>query len=264
MQGAENRKRGKKRSRLGWWCVGLLAAAVAAAYPWRSELARASRDLRDALFYHAYFSVREIKVRGGEKVGGNEIATMAGLRHGMQIWSVDPVATEATVAKHPWVKRVVVRREFPHRVVIEVEERAAKAVLVLGRLFYVDADGFVFKEVGGGEPVNLLMLTGVKQDEITAAPQSTREKIREALRLGELAERASLGPSEVRFLDDEGVVLYPMRFPVAMHMGWGDWEEKLERLEQVLALWQGKESQLAALSVNFSDQVVARLRKVQG
>ncbi len=52
-------------------------------------------------------------MHGGDKVGGNEIVAIAGLRQGMNIWNVDAVAIEKKIAKHPWVRRVLVRREFP-------------------------------------------------------------------------------------------------------------------------------------------------------
>jgi len=57
--------------------------------------------------------VREIQVRGGEKVGGGEIVAMAGLKHGMNLWKIEPGAIEKKIAKHPWVRRVLVRRNFP-------------------------------------------------------------------------------------------------------------------------------------------------------
>jgi hypothetical protein len=43
-------------------------------------------------------------------------------------------------------------------------------------------------------------------------------------------------------------------------MGWGDWEEKLDRLERVLKMWRGREGSLAALDLNFAGQVVARTK----
>ncbi|MBI2357906.1 MAG: cell division protein FtsQ, partial [Deltaproteobacteria bacterium] len=135
---------------------------------------------------------------------------------------------------------------------------------VLGGLYYVDAEGFVFKEVGESEPADLLLLTGLRQEDLVAEPHANRMKFQEALRLGELAEGRSLALSEVRFVSAAGVVLYPADYPVALHMGWGDWERKLQRLEQVLALWQGRENRLAALHVDFSDQVVARSRGTEG
>jgi hypothetical protein len=94
---------------------------------------------------HEIFSVREIQVKAGEKVGGSEIVETAGLSQGVSIWRVDPQAIEKKIARHPWVKQVLVRREFPRRVVIEVEEREPKAIAALGKLYYVDRDGYIFK-----------------------------------------------------------------------------------------------------------------------
>ena len=102
-------------------------------------------------------------MRGGEKFGGNEIVTMAGLKHGMNMWRIEPATIEKKVAKHPWVRRVLVRREFPRRVVIEIEERTPKAIVAMGKLYYVDSDGVVFKEVGAGESVQFPLLTGLRR-----------------------------------------------------------------------------------------------------
>ncbi len=214
-----------------------------------------------SLLNDAYFSVREIKVKGGEKVGGKEIVAMAGLNHGMNLWSIDPKSIEKKVARNPWVKRVLVRREFPRRVVIEVEERVAKAIVVLNKLYYVDADGFVFKEVGDKESVNYLFLTGLQPEEALSQSQLSRRKIQDALRLNDLMAKGPLALSEISFRSRSGLVLYPMARPVALYMGWGEWKRKLQRLERVLALWKGKEEALAALDLSFRGQVVARLRK---
>ena len=72
---------------------------------------------------------------------------------------------------------------------------------------------------------------------------------------------AYIAVSEINFRSREELVLYPMPYPMAIHMGWGDWEEKLRRLERVLTLWQGKEDRLAVLELSYRDQVVARIRK---
>lgn len=208
-----------------------------------------------------YFSVREIKVSGTKKLGGSEIAAMAGLSQGMNIWNVEPRTMERKVNKHPWVKRVVVRRELPHRIAIEVEERAPKGIVVLGKLYYIDAEGFVFKEVTPEEELQFPLLTGLRPADLATPVPSTRQRIQEALRLGDLVARSSLVLSEIRFRPNGDVVLYPVGIPLALNMGWGDWQAKMDRLERVLAVWRGREDRLAALDLSFRDQVVARLKK---
>ena len=244
--------------------VALFAASASTFWlldkEWRQVIEAADR-LGDAFLEHEIFAVREIKVKGGEKLGGAEIVALAALKHGASVWKVDPVAAEKRVAAHPWVRRVLVRREFPRRVVIEVEEREAKAIAVLGALYYVDREGFVFKQVEPGDNMDFPLLTGLEPEDL-AYPTSfaTRQRIQEALRLNDLMGQDPLAVSEIHFLKQGGVTLYPMTYRLALQMGWGEWEEKLSRLERVLALWKGQEERLGVLDFRFRDQVVARVK----
>ena len=165
----DNRKRNTCRWRQWIMVVSLVATLIVltvALYGWRRQLMASGASARQFVLESPYFSVREIQVRGGEKFGGNEIVTMAGLKHGMNMWRIEPATIEKKVAKHPWVRRVLVRREFPRRVVIEIEERTPKAIVAMGKLYYVDSDGVVFKEVGVGESVQFPLLTGLRPDEL--------------------------------------------------------------------------------------------------
>ena len=261
-----NKKKEGENSQLNFlaWAggVGLVASALALYLSW-TQVSRLAGQLSDTLLSNSYFSVQEIKVRGGEKVGGSEIVAMAGMSHGMSIWKIHPEIIEKKVGKHPWVKRVLVRRELPRRVVIEVEERETRGIVVLGKLYYADSEGFVFKEVEEGENTDFPLLTGLQQADLTSQAHATRQKIREALKLGDLMARGPLAVSEIHFPPQGGVVLYPMAYPIALRMGWGDWQGKLMRLERVLAMWKGNEARLVALDLSFRDQVVARIRKTE-
>jgi len=262
----DNRKRSVRNWRRQAWIGGgmvLVGLLFVLAYQWRGPIKSGAVMARDFVLENPYFFVREIQVRGGEKFGGNEIVATAGLRHGMNIWKIDPVAIESKIARHPWVRRVLVRREFPRRVVIEVEERTPKAMVAMRKLYYVDADGVVFKEVGQGEAVNFPLLTGLRPEQLAVANPAVREKLRDAMRLGELMTKGSHNLSEIHFDALDRVVLYTTAYPVALHMGWGDWDDKMKRLDRVLTLWKGREERLASLDVSFRDQVVARLRRVK-
>jgi cell division protein FtsQ len=241
--------------------LGLALAAPLLFIDWTRVIATAEQAREDFLDSEI-FSVREIKVKAGEKVGGSEIVAMAGLAHGMSIWRVDPAAIERKIARHPWVKQVLVRREFPRRVTIEVEEREAKAIAALGKLYYIDRDGFIFKPVEEGERTDLPMLTGLRPEDLQyPASFATRQRIEEALRLSDLMAKDPFALSEMRLLPGEGLIVYPVGYRLALSMGSGNWEDKLKRLQRVLALWKGSEDRLAVLDLSFRDQVVARMRK---
>ncbi|MGH7875171.1 MAG: cell division protein FtsQ/DivIB, partial [Candidatus Binatia bacterium] len=233
-------------------CVGTFLAL----HEWREQIRSTFAVGRQFIFDNGYFSVRQIQVHGGEKVGGNEIIAMAGLRQGMNIWNIDPTAIEKRIAKHPWVRRVLVRRDFPRRVVIDVEERQPKAIVAMGKLYYVDTDGVLFTEVAAGENVQFPMLTGLRAEELATSNPTVRRRIQDALRLGDLMTQDSHALSEIHFDAPDRLVLYTMAHPVALRMGWGAWEAKRQRLNRVLTLWKGKEERLASLDVSFRDQVV--------
>lgn len=262
----DNRKRNTGRWKRRFLVLGgaaLLVVASFTLYRWGEQVAAKVAAARRFVLDNDYFSVREIQVRGGEKVGGSEIVAMTGLRQGMNIWKINPSAIEKKVAQHPWVRRVLVRREFPQRVVIEVEERVPKAIIAMRRLYYVDAAGVVFKEVGQGENVKFPMLTGLHPEDLTASDPKIRRSIQDALRLTDLMAKDAHTLSEIHFDAAGRLVVYTTAFSIALHMGLGDWPQKLQRFDRVLSLWKGNEQRLSALDMSFREQVVARLRRAK-
>jgi len=217
--------------------------------------------LKRVLHTHPYFSVKEITITGYQKVGGSEIVAMTGLRPGMNIWKVKPTSIEMKLNSHPWVRREVVRREFPQRVVIQIEEWEAKGIIVLGTLYYVNPEGIIFKRVEAGEKVNLPYLTGLGDEEFVLNNRLARKRIAEALRLSDLFAKSSISVSEIHFLPQGGIIAYPVSRSVPLHMGWGDWPGKVQRVKRVMAEWRGREHRLASLDLSFRGQVVVRLNE---
>ncbi len=262
----DNRKRDRRRWGRRLWHAGLtgmVLLAAAAGIHWRLPLANVLASFRAFILANPYFAVREIQMNAEDKLGGSEIVAMTGLREGMNIWDIEPANIEKKIAGHPWVRGVVVRRDFPSRVVIDVELRKPRAIIAIGKLYYVDSDGAVFKEVAPGDNVNLPILTGLSAEELRAPGPSVRRKILEAIRLGDLMDQGGHRVSEIHRDAAGRLILYTTDFPVPLHMGNQEWEAKVHRLNRVVPLWKGKEDQLAALDFSFRDQVVARLQRTR-
>lgn len=75
------------------------------------------------------FDLREIVVKGTHRLTSEEIVQAAGFRVGTSLLRT-PIrrATEA-ISQLPWVKEVSIRRVWPHKAEIMVEERAPIAVI---------------------------------------------------------------------------------------------------------------------------------------
>ena len=66
------------------WSIGpvLFSSAFLFYINWL-EVSRMGNRLLGSFLQNSYFSVQEIRVTGGRKVGGSEIITMTGLRRGI-------------------------------------------------------------------------------------------------------------------------------------------------------------------------------------
>ncbi len=70
-----------------------------------------------------WLSVREIEIAGADRVDAAGLLDQAGIGTGaIMIW-LDTGAAEAAIAADPWAAAVRVQREWPDRLVVEVEER---------------------------------------------------------------------------------------------------------------------------------------------
>ena len=77
------------------------------------------------------------------------------------------------------------------------------------------------------------------------------------------ARTTALGePSEVHIDRRHGLTLLAVRPKVPLELGWGGFETKLARFGRVLALWKGREAELAGLRCLDDDEVIVRTRAV--
>ena len=232
------------------WTAGRVAGAAQAA----------ARGTAGFVMTHPYFTVREVRVLGAEKLKGADIVVMSGLGANTQAWSIDPGEMEERVRRHPWVKSVVIRRELPSRLVITIKEWSPAAIVALDKLYYAADNGVIFKAVDEEDSVDFPFITGLRAAGLPPHEPGTREKLSQAVALAGTVERGALGLSEIRFQVGGGIVLYPVSYAVPFHMGWGDWEEKLDRLQWFTRKFQGRAARFRAVDLSFRGQVVARPR----
>src|SRR5256712_14132800 len=61
-----------------------------------------------------------------------------------------------------------------------------------------------------------------------------------------------------------GLTLLPVRTSVPIELGWSGFAAKLARLPRVLALWAGREAEIALVNLQFDDEVIVRTRPERG
>jgi len=123
---------------------------------------------------------------------------------------LDPI--EARVVKHPWVKGVVVGKQFPGTLSLKVVERTPVALLTEsgGRVLYLESDGTVFEDPSFAFPGELPIFSGFQAKDAAALKRLNRfvetwfsEKNLPGLKLSSLDYDSKLGL--------RAMITYPMK-----------------------------------------------------
>jgi cell division protein FtsQ len=184
------------------------------------------------------FALQDIRVGETAHVGRDDVLALAAVAPGDRLLAIDTDAVAARVAGHPWVASARVRRELPSALVIDVVERRAAAVALLGALYLVDGAGHPFKRATLEEADGLPVLTGIVREQYTTQRQATEAVFREALGLldayqAEGTHRPAL--SEVHIDPRFGFSLVLFDGAGELRLGRGPWAPKLARLDLLLA-----------------------------
>lgn len=196
-----------------------------------------------------HFRVSQVEVTGHTNVKVEEVLEIAGLQDGPSLLDVDLDAIRDSLEQHPWIKSAKVDRELPDRVTIAIAEREPAALLALGALYLVDKRGTPFKRVEPTEQFVLPVLTGLTMDDVSPEAQPERRQLAEKLikdallvldhwRRGPLGRRIDADEVNMDPLFGHSIVLghgSAIATGATVHLGFGNIQEKLSRLETILA-----------------------------
>ena len=107
---------------------------------------------------------------------------------------------------------------------------------------------------------DLPLIHGLSARDLTGRDQATVNGLRQAATLIRILSRFHR-VAEVEVDRVSGLTVRAAELPeMPIAFGWDDWKEKRLRLDAVLGLWAGRESQIRAVSVMFDGDVVLQLR----
>ena len=179
----------------------------------------------------ARFAIADVRVEGARRAPIEDIVALAAIPDGTNVFLFDADAAEEKVRGHPWVKSAHVRRDLPRGVTIEVSEHRPRALVALGELFLVDADGTIIKAYEPGDPWSFPVVTGLSRPTVERDPSA----LVPALGLiGAWDDRSLPQLSEVRVHGPAGVAARTVDGTL-VRLGSAPHDAKLDRLEQILS-----------------------------
>lgn len=205
------------------------------------------------------FAVQHVEVRGAQHLTAERIVEAARIPEGRSLFLLDPRRIARAVETLPEVHHVEVVRELPNRVTLIVEERRPFTLVHAGRLHWIDESGHVLgRELQAVTPP-APVISGLSEAELLSLNGAPSGKAHDAIRLirALLRSGSSLAGeiSEINVGSTDGPVLYTVS-GIEVRLGAEEWDERLARLEVVLAQKAAREGSIRAVDLRFRDQVV--------
>jgi len=214
------------------------------------------------------FAVRTIDVHGAARRSPEDIARLAGIVMGQNVFVTDLEAARASILNDPWIEQASLRRNLPSSIAVEIIEREASAMVAIGPDLYLSTrQGEPFKRPEPGDPYDLPVVTGIRTDDVVKDRDATIASIKIALDL--VADYDHVGPSkslavqEVHIEDDGGLVLSVGKEVIQLHMGKGPYRQGLEQASRVLGELGNRRAQASVVFLDndaHPERVVVRMR----
>ena len=210
-------------------------------------------------------TLREVVIEGCRKISEREILSMTQLDRRPNILSVELDALRSKVETNPWIARAEIRRIFPDSISIKVTERIPAAIILLDRLYYIDAQGAIFARVPEDQDIDYPILTGLHREDFKANPDQSRALLSKALTLvtvmedGEVLSKKDI--SEIHMDKAFGISIYTKEGAIEIKLGLDHYEPKWKRLERV---WRHlRETSLNPLSIdcNYEKRIIVKMRE---
>ena len=209
--------------------------------------------------------VAEVVVEGNRITAAKDILLLARVSPNARLFDLDLYAIEQRVMKNEYVKTVAVHRDIPNRVRITIDERIPVAAIVLDRLYYLDAEGFVLPPARSQYIFDLPVLSGsIAANDCIAGRQTKNATVREALRILSVARQVGdevyRNISEIRLDGNREFIFYTAEFGIPVILGRDRIGAKLVKFDSFwnsAAVREGAD-RLQYVDLRFEDQVVVR------
>jgi cell division protein FtsQ len=202
-----------------------------------------------------FFRVREVEVEGCRRIARETILSLTRLEGMPNLFTVSLREVAKPLESHPWIDHVGVRKIFPNKILVQVEERKPIAILQLEELYYIDTKGVIFSPVGDRDGHDYPFLTGLTRQLLERDPVEAKGLIMKGLELLRIAEKEKGSPlqdiSEIHMEKNYGIKCFTRAEGIEVRIGSEYFEEKLKRLSPIWADLQKRG--FSAASIDCSD-----------
>ncbi len=193
----------------------------------------------------SYFQIKEIQVEGREELSEETILKWANIPLYISIFQLNLEAVKKRISSKPKVKKVIIKRLLPSRVLIQIKERKPYAYLIYKKmLFEVDEDGVVIGKAK--ELQDLPEINGV-------STLSDEERIKTGIKIVKYAQEVGVNFAEVNMENIDNILGY-LSGGIKVYLGKGTYLKYLSYLPPIFA----EKKRIKYVDLRFNRQVVIK------
>jgi cell division protein FtsQ len=209
-----------------------------------------------------FFRVRVVEVEGNQKITKETLLSLTMLEGAPNLFSVNLEEMVERIESHPWIESVTVRKVFPNKILVQIEERKPMAIIQLEELYYIDGKGEIFSPVGDKDEYNYPYLTGLTRATLEKDPAEATRLISKALELLRIVDREKIPPlediSEIHLEKVFGIYCFTKSEGVEVKLGWEDFGEKLKRLSLIWSDLRKRGFSISSIDCSHLERMVVK------
>jgi len=208
------------------------------------------------------FPVQKVEVYGTQRLTRDEIIALTGVTPGQNLLALRLKTIGQQVQSNPWVGSVRVQRFFPGTIALSIKERQPVAVINMGLLYYLDANGEPFKPLSHGDGLDYPVVTGISEDDLNTDPATIKDTLKTACDLlAALKQHGSFilaDVSEIHYDRGHGFTLYTTAGALPIKIGTDDFDHKLQRFARIYENLMTQLPGLQYIDLDYSDRIVVK------
>ena len=206
----------------------------------------------------SYFRLNNIVVAGVSDDFREELIKISGIKESENLLSIELSTIRKNIERHPWIKSVSLKKEFPHTLYIKAENEEAVAIVALKTMSFMDKEGNIFKDVESNDSIDFPVVTGLSQgDEKNGARLKRVASLLNAIHLCAWPLLIK-NLSEIHVEEDGALIVYFKKLPFKVIFGRDDFERKIGSLIDIIRHLRATHrlDQARSIDLDYSDRAV--------
>jgi len=183
----------------------------------------------------SYFRLNNIVLAGVSDDFREELIKISGIKEKENLLSIESSTIRKNIERHPWIKSVCLKKEFPHTLYIEAENEETVAIVILETMSLMNKEGIIFKDVESNDCIDFPVVTGLSHGD--AKNGAKLKRVASFLNAIHLCVSPLLikNLSEIHVEEDGAFIVYFKKLPFKVFFGRDDFERKIGSLIDIIS-----------------------------